>query len=49
LVQKYKKTKNTLIEAKQSEAVGWWISELGSLGTKKTSSYNNNNNNIIII
>jgi uncharacterized protein Yka (UPF0111/DUF47 family) len=34
LGSKYKKTKNPLIEVRQSEEVGWWINELDSLGTK---------------
>jgi len=43
LDSRYKRTKNTLIEANQSKEVTWWVNELDSLGIKK--SRNNNKNN----
>jgi hypothetical protein len=43
LDSRYKRTKNTLIEANQSKEVTWWVNELDSLGIKKSSNNNNNN------
>jgi hypothetical protein len=43
LDSRYKRTKNTLIEANQSKEVTWWVNELDSLGIKKSSNNNKNN------
>ena len=43
LDSRYKRTKNTLIEANQSKEVTWWVNELDSLGVRKSSNNNKNN------
>jgi hypothetical protein len=43
LDSRYKRTKNTLIEANQSKEVTWWVNELDSLGVRKNSNNNKNN------
>jgi uncharacterized protein Yka (UPF0111/DUF47 family) len=43
LDSRYKRTKNTLIEANQSKEVTWWINELDSLGIKKGSNNDKKN------